>query len=99
MRNVQRCTVIASALSFAGLSGFATSAYSQEVLKIGVVASLTGPASYIGEDMRATAELLRDQVNAGGGIKGRKIETIICDGGSDSTKAVVEQGGFSPAAS
>ena len=86
MKSVQRRTVIASAL---GLVGFAKPVFSQEVLRIGVVASLTGPASYIGEDMRATAELLRDQINASGGINGRKIETITYDDASDPTKAVI----------
>lgn len=78
-------SVILSAMASLALAG---PAQAQQALKIGVVASLTGGAAYIGEDIRNTAELLRDAVNASGGINGRKIETVVYDDASDPTKAV-----------
>ena len=85
MKSRQRRNVL---LSSVALLGVARPSFGQEVIKIGVVASLTGGAAYIGEDIRNTAELMRDLVNAQGGIKGRKIETVTYDDASDPTKAV-----------
>jgi branched-chain amino acid transport system substrate-binding protein len=70
------------------LLGFATAGLGQEPYKIGAVLSITGPASYFGEDERNTLMLLQDQVNAKGGIHGRKIEMVIYDDATDPTKAV-----------
>lgn len=60
----------------------------QEPVKIGAVLSITGPASYFGEDERNTLQLLQDQINARGGIKGRKVEVVIYDDATDPTKSV-----------
>ena len=63
-------------------------ALAQETYKIGAVFSVTGPASYFGEDERNTLQLLQDAMNAKGGINGKKIEVVIYDDASDPTKAV-----------
>ncbi len=63
-------------------------AVAQETYKIGAVLSVTGPASYLGEDERNTLQLLSDQVNAHGGISGKKVEIVIYDDASDPTKSV-----------
>ena len=63
-------------------------AVAQETYKIGAVLSVTGPASYLGEDERNTLQLLSDQVNARGGIGGKKVEVVIYDDASDPTKSV-----------
>lgn len=60
----------------------------QETYRIGGVFSITGPASYFGEDQRNTMLLLQDMVNARGGIKGKKVEVVVYDDASDPTKAV-----------
>ncbi len=66
----------------------AAPALAQETLKVGAVFSITGPASYFGEDQRNTMQLLADQVNAKGGIHGKKVEIIVYDDATDPTKAV-----------
>ena len=38
-------------------------AVAQETYKIGAVLSVTGPASYLGQDERNTLQLLQDQVS------------------------------------
>jgi branched-chain amino acid transport system substrate-binding protein len=63
-------------------------AVAQETYKIGAVLSVTGPASYLGEDERNTLQLLQDQVNARGGIGGKKVDIVIYDDASDPTKSV-----------
>jgi len=63
-------------------------AVAQETYKIGAVLSVTGPASYIGDDERNTLQLLQDQVNAQGGIGGKKVEIVTYDDASDPTKSV-----------
>jgi branched-chain amino acid transport system substrate-binding protein len=60
----------------------------QPPIKIGAIYSITGPASYFGEDQRNTLELLADQVNARGGVHGRKLEVVVYDDATDPTKAV-----------
>jgi branched-chain amino acid transport system substrate-binding protein len=63
-------------------------AVAQETYKIGAVLSVTGPASYLGEDERNTLQLLQDQVNAHGGIGGKKVDVVVYDDASDPTKSV-----------
>ncbi len=60
----------------------------QAPIKVGAIYSITGPASYFGEDQRNTLQLLQDQVNAKGGIHGRKLEVVVYDDATDPTKAV-----------
>jgi branched-chain amino acid transport system substrate-binding protein len=69
--------ILATGTSFAG-----------PPIKIGGLFSVTGPASFLGEPERNTAQMVADQINAAGGIKGRKVELIVYDTQGDATKAV-----------
>lgn len=84
---MKRITIWLAALSAAALLALPGIA-SAQAIKLGAVLSLTGGASFIGEDQRLTLEMLADQLNARGGISGRKVEMIIYDDASDPTKAV-----------
>ena len=57
-------------------------------VKIGALFSVTGPASFLGEPERNTAEMMVADINKAGGIKGRKLELIVYDTQGDATKAV-----------
>lgn len=57
-------------------------------IKIGALFSVTGPPSFLGEPERNTAKMMVDEINAKGGIKGRKIDLIVYDTQGDATKAV-----------
>jgi branched-chain amino acid transport system substrate-binding protein len=57
----------------------------EKVYKIGAIFDLTGPASSLGIPEKHTAEMLVEQVNAAGGIKGRDLEIIIYDTAGDET--------------
>jgi branched-chain amino acid transport system substrate-binding protein len=53
-----------------------------EEVRIGLLTPLTGPAAAFGNDMKAMAELIAEQVNAQGGIRslgGAKIRIITAD--------------------
>lgn len=57
-----------------------------DTIKIGAVLAVTGGAPYIGDPQAKTLALLADQVNAAGGLRGRKIEIIILDSQGDPAK-------------
>ena len=57
-------------------------------VKIGALFSVSGPASFLGEPERNTAEMMVAEINKAGGIKGRKLVLIVYDTQGDATKAV-----------
>lgn len=57
-------------------------------VKIGAIFSVTGPASFLGAPEEKTVRMLADQLNARGGVNGRKIELIVKDSGGSPEKAV-----------
>ncbi|KQC11541.1 MAG: ABC transporter substrate-binding protein [Smithella sp. SDB] len=66
----------------------ASMAFAAEPVKIGALFSVSGPASFLGEPERNTAEMMVAQINKAGGIKGRQLELIVYDTQGDATKAV-----------
>ena len=75
---------------FAGLvlacaSGFALA---QNTIKVGWLSSLTGPLSSAAIAENQGVQLAVDEINAAGGIGGRKIELLTRDTSGDPTKAV-----------
>ena len=61
-------------------------AWAAEAYKIGAVFSITGPASFLGEPEKKTAEMIVDEVNKKGGINGHPLQLIVYDDESDATK-------------
>jgi branched-chain amino acid transport system substrate-binding protein len=57
-------------------------------LKIGVIASLTGPGAYFGEQLVNGLQLALAGINANGGIDGQKVSLIIEDSKTDNTTAL-----------
>jgi branched-chain amino acid transport system substrate-binding protein len=56
-------------------------------LVVGGIFSITGPASYLGEPERNTLQILVDDLNAKGGIKGQPVKAMIYDDEGNVTKA------------
>ncbi len=77
--------VLTSSLIFL-ISGF-SNAVAKEI-KIGVQGVLSGVAAAIGDNARQGAELLAEQVNQAGGIKGNKIKLVVIDDKADPNDAV-----------
>lgn len=84
MRRSVLILVSLSTCLFTGSVAFASPA----AIKIGALFSVTGPPSFLGEPERNSAKMVVDEINAKGGIKGRKLELIVYDTQGDATKAV-----------
>jgi branched-chain amino acid transport system substrate-binding protein len=66
----------------------AVGAQAGEPIRIGAIFSVTGPAAFLGEPERNTAKMLEEGLNKDGGLLGRKVEIVVYDDESDTTKAV-----------
>jgi branched-chain amino acid transport system substrate-binding protein len=62
--------------------------FAREPLKVGAILAVTGPASFLGSPEAKTLEMLTSEINAKGGVDGRKIELIIKDSGGSPEKAI-----------
>jgi branched-chain amino acid transport system substrate-binding protein len=67
---------------------FATAVFAAAPIKIGALFAVTGPAAFLGEPERNSAKMIIDEINAAGGVKGRKLELVVYDTAGDATKAV-----------
>lgn len=57
-------------------------------IHVGCILSITGKASWLGEPERNTVEMIAKQINAAGGINGKKLVLHIEDDQGDNTQAV-----------
>jgi branched-chain amino acid transport system substrate-binding protein len=63
-------------------------AKTSDPIKIGAIFAVTGPAANLGAPEQKTAQMLVDDINAKGGIKGQKLVLIIKDSQSKPENAV-----------
>ena len=63
-------------------------AFAADTIKIGALFAVTGPPSFLGEPERNAAQMVVDEINRSGGVKGHRLELIVYDTGGDATKAV-----------
>ena len=63
-------------------------ALASATIKIGGLFAVTGPAAFLGEPERNSAQMVVDEINRVGGIKGQKLELVAYDTAGDATKAV-----------
>uniref|UniRef100_A0A7C4PTT2 ABC transporter substrate-binding protein n=1 Tax=Anaerolinea thermolimosa TaxID=229919 RepID=A0A7C4PTT2_9CHLR len=76
------------ALLALGLSSLLSGCVSSKTIKIGFIAQMTGPDSYIGQAAKLALEDRIAEINEKGGIKGYKIELITYDSRSEVPDAV-----------
>ena len=81
-----KITVIIGIMALALFLGAGVQA--ADPIKVGAILSVTGPASFLGGPESRTLEMLAEEVNAKGGIKGQKIELIIMNSEGSPEKAV-----------
>ena len=62
-------------------------AQAQEPIRVGAFLAITGPASFLGDPENKTLEMLVEQINAAGGVNGRKLQLISYDSAGDAEKA------------
>jgi branched-chain amino acid transport system substrate-binding protein len=60
----------------------------QPPIKVGAIFSVTGPASSLGLPEKQTVEMMVEQINAKGGILGRKLEVILYDDKGEEAETV-----------
>ncbi len=77
-------TALAVALLLAGVN----LASAAEPIKIGSFLAVTGPASFLGDPELKTLQMYVEDLNAKGGVKGRKIELIHYDTSGNAKDAV-----------
>ena len=58
-----------------------------DTIKVGAILAVTGPAAFLGAPEAKTLEMMVQDINKKGGIKGKKIELIIKDSGASPEKA------------
>jgi branched-chain amino acid transport system substrate-binding protein len=75
-------------LFVSALSLFAAPAFAEDTIKVGAILAVTGPASNLGAPEARTLEMLVEDINAKGGIIGRKVELVVKDTGGSPEKAV-----------
>jgi ABC-type branched-subunit amino acid transport system substrate-binding protein len=76
-----------TAAGLAGASLASRGAFAATPLKVAVMIPLSGPAALFGPSSKACAELAVEQINARGGILGRKLEIAIGDAGLPPAEA------------
>ena len=62
-------------------------AQAQEPIRIGSFLAVTGPASFLGDPEAKTLEMVVDQLNAQGGVLGRRLQLVHYDSAGDAEKA------------
>jgi branched-chain amino acid transport system substrate-binding protein len=82
--NVTKLTVAALSVAIS----FDAGAQAKEPLKIGALLAVTGPASFLGAPEARTLEMLVEELNAKGGVDGRKVELLVKDTGGNPEKAI-----------
>ncbi|MCU0971737.1 MAG: ABC transporter substrate-binding protein, partial [Gammaproteobacteria bacterium] len=59
-----------------------------DTIRIGTFLSVTGPASFLGDPELRTLQMYVDQLNAGGGVLGKKLELVHYDTAGQAKEAV-----------
>src|SRR5258707_6776836 len=80
-RTIQAWILAAASLLAGAASG-------QEPIKIGVTQPLTGAFAASGNYVTQGAKIAEEQINAAGGVLGRKIQLVVEDNKSNPTEAV-----------
>jgi branched-chain amino acid transport system substrate-binding protein len=74
--------------AFAVALGAAPAGAADDTIKVGALLAVTGPAAFLGAPEARTLEMLTEQLNAKGGVAGKRIQLIVKDTGGSPEKAV-----------
>src|SRR5262245_33443231 len=79
---------LAASLALVGLALAALPAAAQKPIRIGYPVILSGPGALIGEPSLKGAQMFVEEINAKGGVLGRKIELVVRDTKGSADEAV-----------
>lgn len=90
-KNMRRMTLIMLFVFLFGISS--TSLFAADSIKVGVILPLTGKQAKFGEIEKQSFDMAAEEINAKGGINGKKIELLIEDtqGKPDIARSAVEK--------
>ena len=80
-------TMCLTAITGCGSNGTNKSA-SSDVYKIGSIGPITGGAASYGNSVKHGAQIAIDEINAAGGVNGKKLELVFEDDQNDAEKAI-----------
>jgi branched-chain amino acid transport system substrate-binding protein len=80
--------VVGAAVALVSMSAVAENGVTNDTILIGAYGPVTGPAAFIGLGGRDGAELAIQEINAAGGVHGRKLKMIFEDDGFSPAKAL-----------
>jgi len=91
-RNVKSIFLVLVAISVFAFM-LPTQASAADTIKVGIVLPLTGPQAKFGEIEKQSFDMALEEINGGGGIKGKKLEFIMEDdtGRPEVGRSVVEK--------
>ena len=81
-QNTRRFTLKALTVATA-LGAFGLSAHAQETIKVGVLHSLSGTMAISETVLKDVALMAIDEINAKGGVLGKKLEPVVVDPASN----------------
>jgi len=81
-------TVATAVLASAGTNAGAEPGVTADEIRIGSCSALTGPANFLGTQMTLGGETYLEEVNAAGGVHGRKIRLIKRDDGYEPSRTI-----------
>lgn len=89
---MKRCAIVFLSVLFLG-GLMMTGALAEDSVKVGIVLPLTGDQAKFGEVEKLSFELALEEINAAGGINGKKLELLIEDdtGRPEVGRSVVEK--------
>ncbi len=89
---MKRSMVILIALLFS-IGLFLYPAWAQEAIKVGIILPVTGDKAKFGEIEKKSFEMALDEINAAGGINGKKLEFLFEDdtGRPDVARSAAEK--------
>lgn len=79
---------LTSALLALAMSLGVAQSHAKDSVSIGTILSTTGPAAFLGEDMKAGMEIAIEEINAAGGVNGAPVEWVFYDAESQTNKAL-----------
>lgn len=84
---LKKCLITVISFSIAALA-INCKGGSTDAIRVGALFAVTGPASFLGAPEKKTVEMFVEELNAKGGVAGKKIELIVKDTAGNPDKAV-----------